>query len=147
MVQSNYHNLLLPKSLTQPQQPPKSMLHINTLSASDKGDTIAHFLNEFQFKFKLVVLTETWYRDDGDQMELDGYNTFVPNRKNRRGGGVNIFVATTLKFKLVSQFSEISNEYEMSTVKLNRDIVSVVYRPPSGNGLPFLSFVKLFSTI
>lgn len=121
-----------------------SVLHINARSASNKGETITDFLSEFQFKFKLILLTETWYHDDGEIIQLDGYNPFVLNRKNRRGGGVAIYVDSSLKFQLLSEFSKITNDYEMLTIKLNRDIVSVLYRPPSANAVPFFAFYESF---
>lgn len=144
MAETNYHSFVLPKTLTPKQKPFMSVLHINARSASNKSDTISNFLNEFKFRFKIILFTETWYRDDGSMVELDGYRIFFLNRTNRRGGGVAIYVDSSLKFELVSEFSTITNDYEMLTIKLNRDIVSVLYRPPGANASLFFAFYETF---
>ena len=53
--------------------------------------------------FNIVCFSEPW--EDGDKLENDsliqlpGYNVLHQIRKNRRGGGISIFVHESLSFK------------------------------------------------
>lgn len=118
-----------------------SVLHHNTRSALSKEDSIAQFLGQFLFQFK-IMFAEKWYRDDCALLHLDGYRIFFINCPYRRGGGVAVYVEAGRHFEPVSDFCKCTCDYEILTLKCNQDIVSVVYRPPDGNIVIFITFFE-----
>ena len=44
-------------------------------------------------KYDLIGITETWWDDSHDlNIAIVGYNSFKKNRRNRKGGGVALYV-------------------------------------------------------
>lgn len=140
----NYHNLALPQNISLHCRLQKTTLHLNARSAVGKKDDITCFINQFSFKFDIIMMTETWYYDGCDMLRLDGYSRFFINRPNRRGGGVCIFVDAYRTHELVSDFSVITDDFEFLTLKTDSEIVAAIYRPPNGNIVNFLNFFESF---
>ena len=85
----------------------------------------------------LICLTETWMTEDKVPLiEMDGYQLFTSNRKNRIGGGVAIYTQDQLNASQVAQFTSAT----LSTLWLllkrhnaNPLLTGCVYHPPSSN--------------
>lgn len=90
------------------------------------------------------MFSETWYQNDSKMLALSGYTTFYVNRNNKRGGGVAIYVSDEKKCEILSEFSEVTDDYEVLTLLCEKQIICVVYRPPTGNTLRFLNFYEEF---
>lgn len=83
------------------------------------------------------MLTETWYSDESEVLRLSLYHTYFLNRTAKRGGGVAILATRGTVCELLSDFSTVTDDYEVLSLRVNKNIVSVVYRPPDGNILNF----------
>jgi len=110
-----------------------SVLHLNIRSFHRNGDELGLLIDQMDTRPDILVLTETWF-SHGYQGELRGYDSHHIYRYNRRGGGVSIFIKNGIKFEVLSQFSYLSNNMEICSVRLNINresiIVHGVYRPP-----------------
>ena len=70
-------------------------------------------------------------------------------RNGRRGGGVSIYIHSSLKFKKRPDLSIISKDIEMLTLEILSDktrniLVNVLYRPPVGQYEQFKNFLTTF---
>lgn len=90
------------------------------------------------------MFSETWYQSDSKILNLPGYNTFYVNRANKRGGGVAIYVTDEKKCEILSEFSQVTDDYEVLTLVCQKQIICVIYRPPTGSVLHFLDFLEEF---
>ncbi|CAN7943235.1 unnamed protein product [Ixodes hexagonus] len=115
-----------------------SFFHLNVQSARTKGDDLMILFNSVQSSFNIIMLTETWYKDD-DFFVLSGYNHCYLNRDYGRGGGVSL-QANFSDLEILSDYSIVTRDYEILCVRRKRDIFSVLYRTPGGNVEAFLKF-------
>ena len=75
------------------------IIHINARSVIKHVDDIIFLLDEFTFKFNVIVITETWFREiNKDIYTIYKYNSIHVVRNNNGitnnnvGGGVSIFI-------------------------------------------------------
>lgn len=135
-----YHDLALPQSVHAHQPLYYSVLHLNTRSALNKEDSIAQFLGQFSFQFKIIMFTETWYRDDCAVLHLDGYKHFFINRPYRRGGGV----AVISNLYLISVSVHVTTKYwHLSATKMLFQLCTAPLMEILLPLLLFWKFVKL----
>lgn len=140
----DYQELTLPSDVKFDYLSCESVMHINARSVNRKEDDIVLLLQQFCSQFSVLMLSETWYTNSSKMLELDGYNNFFLNRKNSRGGGVAILVAKHKKCEILPEFSKTTVDYEILTLKNKQEIISVLYRPPTGNVARFLEFYEDF---
>ncbi|CAJ0932325.1 unnamed protein product [Ranitomeya imitator] len=88
--------------------------------------------------FDIVGITETWLDESYDwAVNLQGYSLFRKDRKNRRGGGVCLYVKSCLKSTLREDISEGNEDVESIWVEIhggkngNKILVGVCYKPPN----------------
>lgn len=139
-----YQELALPCHVKLDYSSSESVLHINARSVSCKEDEIVLLLQQFSSEFGIIMFSETWYSDDCKMLELAGYNNFFLNRKNRRGGGVAILVAKQKNCEILPAFSMSTEDFEIISVQNSKELISVLYRPPTGNVAHFLEFYETF---
>lgn len=96
-----------------------SVIHFNSRSLWKNFVKIKDYLNSFP-KFSIVAVSETWLdKDKVSDVELDGYELFVMNREDKKGGGVAIYVDSNLQSNLVNNMSTtIDNVLECVTVEV-----------------------------
>ena len=108
----------------------------NVRSFAKNFDELSVYLNDLNVVIDVLVLTETWF-SDFNTCDIDGYNAFHTFRSDRRGGGVSIFVRETLKSRLLSEQSCVTDFLECCSVEISGSssmgdvIVNGVYRPPN----------------
>ena len=87
-----------------------------------------------------ICLTETWCSNEtiyhNSNLHLPQYNSIHLERKNKRGGGVCVFINKKLLFKHRKEFSVSEEANETLSIEIlnknsNNIIVSTCYRPPS----------------
>ena len=82
----------------------------------------------------LVAVTETWFKPELE-IQLPGYVSLFHSRKDRRGGGVAIYIKNDPDIRYSSMEISSDTGYEFATLKLSlrsKDLtVCVVYRPPN----------------
>lgn len=119
-----------------------SIMHLNARSARNKHDDITTFLDEFSFKFDIIMISETWYTCNDEVLCLPTYKSFFLNRPSRRGGGVLQLIADHLVCSLLSEFSAITPDYEALSLACHKYVYVVVYRPPDGKTEAFFQFLE-----
>lgn len=140
----DYLELAFPQCVSSRNPTSDSVLHINTRSLNHKKDDVAFLLDQFQLTFSAIMLTETWGRNDDQAFSLDGYNAFSLNRSNKRGGGVALLVTMKKNCHVVLQFTVVTDDYEILTIRCKHELISVLYRPPNGSIASFLLFYETF---
>lgn len=143
---AEYHELLLPVKLKRyaGTKDSTTILHLNIRSLKCKSDNFITLLDQLCVSFEAVMLSETWYATDDDVFIVPGYNHFFLNRSGKRGGGVCIYVRQDIRCEILDAFTEITDDYEIVTVKHGRQLLSVMYRPPAGSFNNFLSFLERY---
>lgn len=121
-----------------------SFLHLNAQSARNKEDQITALISTIRSEPHVLMMTETWYRDESEVLRSPGYETFFLNRPTKIGGGVLMMAKNSVKCRLVHEFSHVTNDYEILTVQSDGFVYGVLYRPPSGNKSNFLVFLDTY---
>ena len=102
-------------------------------------------LNEIKTKIDVIILTETWFIE-GLCQEIDGYVGYHMYRKEGSGGGVSVYVRSTLPSSFMSQFSSVTETSEICAVEItlgddnrkDRYKILGIYRSPAAS-LPAFS--------
>ena len=82
----------------------------------------------------IVFLSETWLNPFSPNVEIPGYTLIHEDRKNKKGGGVGIYINKKLKFNQLDEISCLSAEccgIEL-LIGTKRLILVSLYRPPNG---------------
>ena len=99
--------------------------------------------------FDLITLSETFLGPDitNDQIEIPGYDVYRKDR-NRNGGGVCIYIKTTIPHKHVLEFNSQEHESIWLEVYLGKfkHLVGTFYRPPGQNAAQVDLFLGAFQT-
>lgn len=141
-----YFELVLPEDLSQCLLDGNftRIFHLNARSVKNKHDVITSFLNRCRVSFEIIMFSETWYQQDADVLVLPGYKHYFLNRQDKRGGGVSIYVKTSLECELLNTFSGLTSDYDVLSLKIGNYIITVLYRPPSGDFGKFIAFLDRF---
>lgn len=148
---------LLPSAYSSSKDVTFNMLRI--LSKQRKGLKICHVnaqslnnkIDEFRFTFEksgidVICVSETWLRESTHDalIGLNGYTTYRADR-SRHGGGVAIFVRSSIKSKLCVK-SGVEDQVEYLFVEVSssngRMLIGCVYRPNR-----HINFSRLFNLL
>lgn len=115
-----------------------SLIHLNIRSLYPKVDEFQAELNNLNYKFDVLCLTETWLNHSiSNLVQIDGYTDFHVMREHGRGGGVCIYVLNKFNCKLLERFCFCEEFLECCFVEVTCDsirfLIGVIYRPPDGN--------------
>jgi hypothetical protein len=104
------------------------------------------FLSSVNFKFTIILLTETWLSPNSDQVFIiPGFSKYSIYR-NCHGGGITAYVDDKLSAGINNDFSWVKNEYELLSLRVCLPAFELsifcVYRPPSYS---IRTFNELFS--
>ena len=79
-----------------------SIICFNIRSFYKNGDEFLGYLSNCEHVFDIIILTETWAKDETNTLcHIPGYNSTHNLRENRRGGGVSIFVRESLNYNVI----------------------------------------------
>ena len=124
------------------------LLQLNRRGLVNKQDDLNELL--ITNDIDIALICETWLSDYNiGRVAINGYDFVFENRKNRKGGGVGIFLRNTLKYR---KHSIPVNDLEQVVVEIKNDtgslLVSSCYRPPDTNIAQFLeSYGNLAETL
>ena len=117
-----------------------SIICFNIRSFIKNNEEFLAYLNNCNHSFDIIVLTETWGRDETHSLfHIPGYNSVHNYRTNKRGGGVSIFIKEVYKYTPIDllNISEETIESVAVSIKSPKSDRSTnilgVYRPPRGN--------------
>ena len=112
-----------------------NILHLNIRSLQKNFDNLTSLLECLANPTHIIALSETWLKDSTQHLyNLKGYEAYHTCRTNREHGGISIYICSDIYAKPIQQYTSISEDIEMCTVKLNLTtnlIFSVIYRPHS----------------
>jgi hypothetical protein len=121
-----------------------------SIKSGEKLSEIDNFLNDLKCKIHVIVISETWVKDE----EKGFYN--IPNymsnyscRTNRNGGGIGIFVHKSLNFKILKNYSDDDINYmTIETLFENCSMrITGFYRPPSFSIDTIAHFERIFEDV
>lgn len=113
-------------------------LHLNARSLENKQDDIDTHIDSTGVHFDAIMIWETWYTRHTVPFTCTGYQTFVLDRPQRRGGGVLLLVNRAHEVQVLEEFTISNENYEILTVQNGSKIISVVYWPPNAQCQSFL---------
>lgn len=131
-----------------------STFHLNICSMSKNHDGLKTFLSTLTYPFSALVFSETWMTDDLLSLyPLPNYTAFQSCRKNKRGGGVSLYVLNTYygisREELSADFDTTNTESIFieipSCQQFNRNSILIGYRPPDSDINTFID--ALHSTL
>ncbi|CAJ0940289.1 unnamed protein product, partial [Ranitomeya imitator] len=118
------------------KQNPLNCMLANARSLTNKMEELEAEISTGDFD--IVGITETWLDESYDwAVNLQGYSLFRKDRKNRRGGGVCLYVKSCLKSTLREDISEGNEDVESIWVEIhggkngNKILIGVCYKPPN----------------
>jgi len=114
-----------------------SGIHFNCRSLYANFTKIQEYLRSLKYTFSVIVLSETWVNEArGVDFCMEGYEVYNCNRRDKRGGGVALFVTTDLKCRIVEcMTTAIDDLFECITVEIDLEkkrnvVVTCIYRIP-----------------
>ena len=127
-----------------------SLMHLNIRSVPAHFSQLRAQLDLLSVKFKIIALCETAINDCHTCYNIPGYTLEQDIRPTRKGGGVALYIANTLQYKVRSDLN-ISGETNSIFVEIDKrylkakynTIIGCIYRPPS---YKLKSFNELFSS-
>lgn len=120
-----------------------SLLHINIRSIHNKLEDLKYFICQINQLPEVVVVSETWLKSNEiDYYNLPGYTSYFSCRDEGNGGGVAIYVRSSLAHSLIScrnngyysLWIEISNIHSFKKLHIGG-----YYKPPSYKLKDFLT--------
>ena len=77
-----------------------SLCHINIRSMKANLTSFEICLQNLEFQFLVIGITETWLSDsNSDLYTIDGYNFIETHRRERSGGGVGVFLRSNILYQ------------------------------------------------
>ena len=100
----------------------------------------SHVYKFINYKFDIIAISETWVSEpEQNKFNINGYDVYHTARKNKRGGGVALYVKQELECKFLSYKSSVVDDLiECCTIEIllsghRNIIVSCIYRCPGSN--------------
>ena len=123
-----------------------SLLHLNIRSINKHFDDFQLLLdNPSQCLPSVIGVTETWLSTDPNPpFALYEHDFIFNSRKERTGGGVALYISKSYDYSVCTDITLMNNDVEslfieISLLNQKNIIIGVVYRPPKGNILDFIS--------
>ena len=99
------------------------------------------YLSQLDVKFDIIAITETWFSESTvpEVFKIKGYELKYVTRNVGRGGGVALYINTSLKYKTIDSKCLCVNESfecitaELTLVGSKNIVISCIYRKPNGN--------------
>nr|CAH7760935.1 unnamed protein product [Callosobruchus chinensis] len=110
--------------------------HLNVRSLLSDFESFVDLVHENNLD--IIAVSETWLSESIDSVTVDipGFN-FCRKDRQSRGGGVGIYVRSTIKYEILTCSSDARLEHIFIKFKIGRRsyCLAVMYRPPHGNVL------------
>lgn len=125
------------------------VLYVNIRSLKYKIDELTYLLDSLKLTIHLLIFTETWITEDEvDLVNIKHYNKVFACRKNRRGGGVGLFIHNSIEYKMLNIYNDEKNNLlciKINTKQYNLNI-STIYRSPDNNKNSLNNFFSLLES-
>ena len=117
-----------------------SFFHLNVKSIPKHFDELDMYINSLKLEFTMIALTETWL-DKGKQdlYNMPKYNCINRFRKQRRWGGVSLYIRNDIKYMSRPDLEYFDGEMESLFIEIDKNVfnlasnvvVGVIYRMPN----------------
>ena len=102
-----------------------SMFHLNIRSIPEHFIELASYIDSLDIVFKFIAISETWLKPYHADYIILNYNAEKDIRFYKRGGGVSLYIHSSLQYKLRNDFkigtdSETINSVFVEVEKKNR---------------------------
>ena len=57
-------------------------------------------LSSLEISFDLIGISETWIPEGNDLIQMENYKFLCNGRKNRKGGGIGIYIKEEFNYKI-----------------------------------------------
>ena len=127
-----------------------SAIHLNIRSLNHNLSELTDLIHILGHHFHAIGISETWLNDSDHSVSIENYDFVHSHRKNRQGGGVGIYLADNLDYKIRENLKFENSEtidslfVEVIVPKGKNLIIGVIYRAPDDN---LLNFVNTFNNI
>ena len=117
-----------------------SILHMNICSIPKHIQKLSNYISNIKLNFFVLGLTATWISNSSSGIyNMEGYNLIEDFRKNRKGGGVSLYIRKNVKYVKRSDLDIFDDHLESLFVEIDKQsvncikniIISVLYRPPN----------------
>ena len=111
-----------------------SFMHVNVRSISKNMDLLSLSLSNLNHTFSAIGISETWLNNDNAQnYGIENYNHVYRCRDDIVGGGVSLFINTSLEYKERLEIEKclIFSGESVFIETGNHTIIGCIYRPPS----------------
>jgi len=98
----------------------------------EKLNVVEHFASDLaSYNVDVAVISETHFKvcHTDSVVGVPGYNLFRRDRRGRRGGGVALYVRSTLQASTWS-YSADDRTYELQWVRVGNNFIAALYHPP-----------------
>ena len=126
-----------------------SVLSFNIRSFNKNSDEFLGFLDSINHDFDILILTETWGKDDTQSLcNIPGYIATHNHREGKRGGGVSIYVRDFFSFEILDAVNISNPNIESAGIKLSlpnsrlKMNILGIYRQPNGDKETFLDSLE-----
>ena len=137
---SKYYSGNVFSTSSKPLTPGIYFIHLNARSLNSNLREIDDYLSSLNYKFDIIAISETWVSEpEQNKFNINGYDVYHTARKNKRGGGVALYVKQELECKFLSYKSSVVDDlFECCTIEIllsghRNIIVSCIYRCPGSN--------------
>ena len=126
-----------------------SFMHLNIRSLNCNLNSLQNLLARINNPFSVIGISETWLQNSLHQLDINGYNFEHNYRSNRTGGGVGMYIASTLDYKirydLCFENTEIAESLfiEIANPKGKNYVMGVIYRPPHQSVANFINWLNI----
>ena len=119
-----------------------SMFHMNIKSLPKHFDELQQYFNVLKYDFSVIGISETWLSENNAGLyDLSGYVTIKCCRKERRGGGVSLYIRDEIPFTTRSDLAYFDTEMESIFIEIDKDIfrtnsnivIGLIYRMPDSS--------------
>lgn len=132
-----------------------STLHFNIRSLKKNFADFNEYLSTINFSFSAIALSETWLNEStNDIYSIPGYTFVSSYRKNKRGGGVGIFIKSSFEYKLRPDLQPSSQDViesifvELIQPNCKNIVIGCIYKPPDVDVQAFnISLESVLTTI
>ena len=114
------------------------ILHHNVRSLLSNGEHFKDLVLDLHIKISCLLITETWLSDTTVPPSINGFTLRHQNRVGRSGGGVGIYLQSSLDHAIREDLRFVSGAFESIFVEIDctsskNIIVGCIYRPPDGD--------------
>ena len=116
-----------------------SLLHSNIRSIPKNLNSFEAYLDNLKHKFSVIGLSESWLSDHSvSHYEMLGYKSEHRYRSNRMGGGVSLYIDTSIEYSIRDDLCQMNDIMESLFIEIDKNninkdkncIIGVIYRPP-----------------